>query len=116
MADNERFLSDSTPGGYPHIPPEVIEAFKKSPLDIDKYYQEARENDGELISLMQIIAERFRKEGNHNEEYKRGVLVGMLATLKLVGLKEESQTLAKLFELPAHTDEIHTPADPPLSA
>lgn len=116
MADNERYSPDSQPGEHPHIPPEVIEAFKDSPFDVNQFYNEIKDTDGKMLLALEAIAERFRKSDTESAEFKRGVLIGILATIKMYDIKEGSEWLKGLFNQSAHIDEQHSPVDPPLSA
>lgn len=116
MANNERYSPDSQPGEHSHIPPAVIEAFKDSPFDVNQFYNEIKDTEGKMLLALEAVAERFRKSGADSAEFKRGALVGILATIKMYDIKEGSEWLEKLFSQPVHTDEQHTPLDPPLSA
>lgn len=116
MADNERHFPEFTPSGHPDIPPAILDAFVHSDFDVAQFYQEAKRDTGKLIAAVQIIAEKFRKQGEEDITFKRGVLVGMLATFKLIGFEAESEKLTAILNLPSYVDEQHTQTDPQLSA
>ncbi len=116
MTNSERFSSDSDAGSYHHFPPAIIEAFKNSSVDLPAIYARAKEQEGEFTLALQIIAEKFRQQGEEGATFKRGVLVGMFATLELLRFEGQIEQLAALLELPPYIDEFHTQTDPPLSA
>ena len=98
----------------PDIPPEVIEALKNSPLNLDVAYIEAKRNRSTVISWLQAEAERQRL----TPEQKRGYFIGALSLMGLYDFQkkydEEIRPLELLWEQAAYTDERHT--EPPLPA
>lgn len=115
MADNERPSPDQN-SDYHHFPSDILKAFKDSRVDLHSVYAQAKEQEGEFAQALQIIAEKFRKQGEEGATFKRGVLVGMFATLELLRFEGQVKQLAEILELPPYIDELHTPSDPPLSA
>lgn len=113
MANNER-LPDSTPGGMPDIPPEVIEAFKNMPPDEKSDLDALRRHQPAIAAWLYQEAERRF----HEAEKKSSFIKGFLAATALLSFgKEYTETIRPLEEMyrqPSYTDEFHT--DPPVSA
>ena len=108
MADNERH-HDSTPGETFDITPESIEAFRHSDADLDELFERIK-HDKKLALAFYALAEDYRRRG-HTTEDKTAFLTGLLTSIKLHEMQKDSEPLAEIFELPAYTDDKHTPTD-----
>lgn len=117
MENNEQSPPDSHPEYTFDITPESIEAFRHSDTDLEELLERIKRTNGKLALELYALAEDYRSRSkNHSTEDKAAFISGLLTTLKLQEMQKDSLPLAEIFELPAYTDENHTPTDPPLSA
>lgn len=117
MANNEQSPPDSPLEYTFDISPESIEAFRHSDANLEELLERIKRTNGQLALELYALGEDYRSHSrNHSAEDKAAFISGLLTVLKLQEMKQASEPLAEIFELPAYTDEKHTPTDPPLSA
>lgn len=117
MADYERHTPDPNTGADFDITPESIEAFRHSDANLEELLERIKQINGQLALELYALAEDYRSHSaNQSTTDKTAFIKGFLTSIKLREMQKESEPLAEIFELPAYTDENHTPTDPPLSA
>jgi len=117
VVNNEQYPSDSNPGAEFDITPESIEAYRHSDTDLKQLLEKIKQTNGKLAVELYALAEDYRNASeDHSIEDKTAFINGILTILQLQEMQKESVPLAEIFELPAYTDDKHTPTDPPLSA
>lgn len=109
MADNERH-HDSTPSETFDITPESIEAFRHSDIDLNELFERIKLTNGKLALKLYALSEDYRQHG-HTPEDKTAFITGLLTFIKLHEMQKDSEPFAEIFELPAYTDDKHTPTD-----